>query len=159
MYVPHSHSIPICTHLFQTTQYYINPLNTSQDLVNMYKTIAWRFKSNRLFLPRNLWRNAVSVNDAMPTILYVTAHNDFSWCKLIKRMRCLWCRNLFFRFANLNELLLHLQRCHDQFGYKLGGRKTSDIGGKNRIVEVIYVRCVSALPVSAFSSDSSQPLS
>eukprot|EP00177_Eucheuma_denticulatum_P000208 GFKZ01000363.1.p1 GENE.GFKZ01000363.1~~GFKZ01000363.1.p1 ORF type:complete len:487 (+),score=60.22 GFKZ01000363.1:49-1461(+) len=110
--------------------------------ITLYKTLACRFQTSRPFLPRTLWRQAASVRQIPPTVLYQSGHTRVKWRHLVKRMRCLWCRDKFFRFANMHELIQHLRTCHARFQYRAGGTFSLNVAGKTRTVEVIYMKLV-----------------
>lgn len=89
-----------------------------------------RFRTTPLFLPRTLRRShprpSPAVIRAAPTVRYVASDERFDWIKNVPRLRCLWCARRFYRFADKNELLLHLRTCHARFKYELGDSDSQD---------------------------------
>lgn len=49
--------------------------------------------------------------------MYRCDEQGINWSELVKELRCLWCRDWFYRFSDADELVHHLRTFHAKFCY------------------------------------------
>lgn len=55
----------------------------------------------------------------MPDVTYKSSETGVHWNEVVRELRCLWCRDLFYRFSGADELVHHLRTFHSKFHYEV----------------------------------------